>query len=107
MQNIKSDLANGLMAAENAGAFLLQQRGLVDWQTIASIKAEVDRLSGSDLNRATQLAERLADLSHLIGDRVSQAFAEASRARVLDNMGRHAEANELYETAAATLKAGG
>lgn len=107
MQNITSDLANGLMAAESAGAFLLQRPGQVDWQVIASIKTEVDRLSGCDLNRATQLADRLADLSYLIGDRVSQAFAEASSARVLDNMGRHAEANALYEKAAATLKACG
>lgn len=107
MQNVASDLANGLMAADSVDTFLLERNGGIDWQTVASIKAEVDRLSGCDLMRATRLADRLAQLSGLIGDPLSHAFAEAGRARVLDNMGRHAEANELYEKAAATLQSSG
>jgi CHAT domain-containing protein len=107
MQNVTSDLANGLMSAESADAFLRQRREGTDWQTVASIKAEVDRLSGCDLIRATKLADRLAQLSRLIGDPLSHAFAEAGRARVLDNMGQHAEANDLYERAAATMRSSG
>jgi CHAT domain-containing protein len=107
MQNVTSDLANGLMAAESADAFLQQRSGSTDWRTVASIKTEVDRLSGCDLIRATRLADRLAQLSRLLGDPLSNAFAEAGRARVLDNTGKHAEANDLYESAAAAMQSSG
>ncbi|HEU4386635.1 MAG TPA: CHAT domain-containing protein [Blastocatellia bacterium] len=107
MQNVSSDLANGLMAAESADAFFREQVGRIDWQAIASIKTEIDRLAGCDLNQATALADRLAQLTRLIGDPVSHAFAEAGRARVLDIVGRHAEANELYDRAATTMQSSG
>lgn len=107
MQDVPTDLANGLMAAESVDMFFFERRSRIDWRTVASIRTEVDRLSGCDLIRAAELADRLTRLSRLIGDPVSRAFAEASCARVFDNKGRHAEANELYERAATTLQASG
>jgi tetratricopeptide (TPR) repeat protein len=95
------------MAADSVATFLRSQNGGGGWQTVASIKAEVDRLSGCDLVRANELAERLHQLSQLLGDPLSHAFAEAGRARVLDNKGRHAEANELYERAAGAMQTAG
>lgn len=101
------DLAKVLIEAGSARAFLLEQDSGVDWRALASLKSEVDRLVGCDLNVATSLADRIGELSLLVGDSLSRAFAEASRARVLDNKGHHSEANRLYERAARSLKEAG
>lgn len=105
-RNVIGDLANRLIEAENVSAFVFDQRGL-DWRAVASLKSDVDKLAASDLKSATRLADRVGELSALIGDSLSQAFADASRARVLDNGGRHSEANTLYEKAAAVMTSAG
>lgn len=107
MQNVPGDLANTLLAAESADRFFFERVGRIDWRTVASIRTEVERLSGCDLVRAAELADRLTRLSRLIGDPLSRSFAEAGRARVFDNKGRHGEANELYERAAGALQSFG
>lgn len=104
---MSGDLANRLIEAEDVSAFIFDQRCPPDWHTVALLKSEVDRLAGCDLNSATRLADKIKELSAHIGDSLSQAFADASRARVLDNAGRHAEANTLYEKAAAAMISGG
>jgi CHAT domain-containing protein len=104
---VSGDLANRLIEAESVGAFVFDQRCPLDWHTVALLKSEVDRLAGCDLNSATRLADKIRELSVHLGDSLSQAFADASRARVLDNAGRHAEANTLYEKAAAAMIRGG
>jgi tetratricopeptide (TPR) repeat protein len=102
---VSIELANKLMGAESAEAFLRDQGVASSWETVASIKSEVDRLVGADLNAASRLAERVEQLAATLGDPVSKAFAEASRARVLHHSGRHAEATALYDSALGGMRA--
>ena len=101
---MSSELANRLMQAESIESFLRDEPQAGEWQTCAALKAEVDRLIGSDLNAATQLATRLTQLAGLSDSPASRAFAEAGRARVLHQQGRHSEANDLYESAIALMR---
>jgi len=101
---VNNDLANQLVQASSAEAFLAGQTTRPDWRTVASLKTEVDRLAWCDLNQAQRLADRALALASLIGDPVSRAFADASRARVLHGLGRHSESNGLYEKAAAAMR---
>jgi CHAT domain-containing protein len=94
------------MSAESAEAFLAELGGKIDWQTMAALKNEVDRLVGVDLHEAelfTTRAEQLAELTH---EPVSKAFAQAGRARVLYFQGRHAESNAVYDGVVSALRAG-
>jgi CHAT domain-containing protein/predicted hydrocarbon binding protein len=100
-------LANKLMMAESASAFLRKQGGKVNWQSFSALKLEVDRLAHSDLNQATRLVERIEQLAALTKDSPGDAFAQASRARVLHLMGKHDEANHLYDSAAQLMRAAG
>lgn len=99
------ELADNLMKAESADAFLRQQTLAPGWQTISALKSEVDRLIGADLNTAQVLAERTDQLAELFGDSVSRAFADAGRARVLHHLGQYAQAKDLYDSAVAALRA--
>lgn len=102
-----SSLANKLMSARSARSFLRQRGGLLGWKSLAALKSEVDRLVGRDLKMAARLASRIQQLADLLGDPVSKAFAQASRARVLHFSSRPLEARALYERAEATLGAAG
>lgn len=93
------------MSAENAEAFLRQQGGRIEWQLVADLKTEVDRLVGCDLNAAGRLVDRMERLAALVGDPVSEAFAQASRGRILGYSGHHAQANELYDDAISAMRA--
>ncbi|HSO75984.1 MAG TPA: CHAT domain-containing protein [Blastocatellia bacterium] len=93
------ELADKLINAESADAFLRQPGVVASWETVSALKAEVDRLIGSDLNVAERLSERVEQLAASLGDSTSLAFAEASRARVLHHIGRYAEADSLYQSA--------
>lgn len=73
----------------------------------AALKTEIDRLVGCDLASAGQLAARLEQLAAALGDRRAQAFADASRARVLHFSGSFADAERLYEQASQSLKSAG
>jgi CHAT domain-containing protein len=95
---MRSDLANRLINAESVETFLHETPLAAEWQTVSALKAEVDRLVGSDLNAAQRLAERIEQLAVATGDPISKAFAEASRARVLHHSGRYVEADALYES---------
>lgn len=95
-------VATKLMVADSAEAFLRSRRS-VDWQTFASLKLDVDGLVHSDLNAASRLVERIDQLADLTGDARSRAFAKAGRARWLHLLGRHGEANPLYEDAVKVL----
>jgi CHAT domain-containing protein/tetratricopeptide (TPR) repeat protein len=101
---VSSDLASQLIEASSAEAFLAGQPTKPDWRTVATLKSEVDRLAWCDLNVAGRLADRATALADLIGDSVSRAFADASRARVLHGLGRHSESNGLYEKAAKAMR---
>jgi tetratricopeptide (TPR) repeat protein len=92
------------MASETNEAFLRQQGDMVGWQTVASLKSEVDRLVACDLNSASRLAERIGVLAEHLGDSVSRAFAEAGKARVLHISGKHSAANTLYKGAAKAMQ---
>jgi tetratricopeptide (TPR) repeat protein len=70
----------------------------------AALKDDVDRLVGCDLNAAANLTGRIERLAAHVGDPPSNAFAEASRGRVLHLLGRHHEANALYNRALTTLR---
>jgi CHAT domain-containing protein len=95
---MRSELANRLINAESVETFLHETPLAAEWQTVSALKAEVDRLVGSDLNAAQRLAERIEQLAVATGDPISKAFAEASRARVLHHSGRYVEADALYES---------
>ena len=99
------ELADKLINAESAEAFLRQPGVVAGWETVSALKTEVDRLIGSDLNAAERLSERIEQVAAALGDQVSQAFAEASRARVLHHVGRYPEADALYERAIAATGA--
>ena len=96
---MSKELAVKLISAESADAFLLEPGVAAHWQTVSSLKAEVDRLIGSDLNAAERLSERIEEVALALGDATSKAFAEASRARVLHHIGRYSEADALYQSA--------
>ena len=96
-------LARKLMEAESAEVFLRSRPGL-SWRVFASLKVEVDRLVHSDLNAASHLVDRVEQLAGLSDDRVSRSFSKSCRARFLHLLGRHAEANPLYEEAVNLLR---
>ena len=105
MENVGSQLAEQLINADSAEAFLREQRTGVDWKTVSALKQEVDRLIGADLNAAKNLSDRVDQLAAAIGDPVSKGFAEASRARVLHHNGDYVEADSLYENAIRATRA--
>jgi CHAT domain-containing protein len=92
------------MDAESAEAFLRARRGGVDWRAFAALKLEIDRLVHSDLNAASLLVERVDQLAALAPDARSEAFAKSSRARLLHLLGRHGDANPLYDKAVEILR---
>jgi CHAT domain-containing protein/tetratricopeptide (TPR) repeat protein len=102
---VTSALADKLMSAENAEAFLRQEGGRIEWQQMAALKAEVDRLVGCDLNAAGRLVERMEQLAAIVDEPVSEAFAKAGRGRLLGYSGHHAQANELFDDAASAMRA--
>jgi CHAT domain-containing protein len=101
---LSKKLANQLMNAESAEAFLKQQARPIGWKRFAALKLEVDRLVHTDLNIAANLVERLEQLAQLTKDEISSAFAQASRARLLHLRGQHASAYDFYESAIKTLQ---
>ena len=101
---VSDDLGNELIEAQSARAFFVSRQASIDWRIVASLRPEADRLVGCDLNKAMRLADRASELASFIGDPLSEAFAEVIRARVLDNLGRHSESNNLYEKAASTMR---
>ncbi len=104
---VTSRLANKLIDAESAEAFLRNQGGRIGREKFGSFKSEVDRLVHGDLDRAGRLAARTGELAALLGDDLSKAYGAASNGRVLHVIGRHGEANTLYEEAARTFRAFG
>jgi CHAT domain-containing protein len=104
---VSKELADKLINAASAAAFLREQNGAAGWQTVSALKTEVDRLVGCDLTSAERLAVRLGQLAEAIGDRRARAFADASRARVLHFTGSFADAERLYEQARQSLIADG
>lgn len=92
------------MKATSAAAFLRAQRSGVNWQTFAALKSEVDRLTASDLKAAAQLSSRVDELAVLVKDPLANAFAEASRARLLHQQGNPHDANQFYESAVTALR---
>lgn len=92
------------MEAESAEAFLRARRGGVGWQAFAALKLEVDLLVHSDLNAASRLVERISQVATLTRDPLSEAFAKSSRARLLHLLGKHGDANRLYDQAVKVLR---
>jgi CHAT domain-containing protein/predicted negative regulator of RcsB-dependent stress response len=101
---VSSKPATQLMKASSAEAFFRARNGRVDHNTFAALKREVDSLANRDLNQASRLVERVEQLASLAGDALSDAFAQSSRARLLHLLGRHREASELYDVAAAAMR---
>ena len=102
---MSNELGDKLIRAKDFDTFLSEQNGYPKWRTFADLKREVDRLVGCDLNIAAHLTDHIERLAAHVGDPVSRGFAEASRARVLHSSGRHSDANSLYDSALATLRA--
>jgi CHAT domain-containing protein len=100
---VSRTLARKLMEADSAEAFLRSRPG-ISWRVFASLKVEVDRLVHSDLNAASQLVDRVEQLAGLSDDRVSKSFSKSCRARFLHLLGKHAEANPLYDQAVNVLQ---
>ena len=97
-------LAKELMEAKSAEAFLRARPTGVGWRAFRSLKLEVDRLVHIDLNIASKLVERIEQIAARSPDARCEAFARASRARLLHLRGKHSEANSLYEAAAIILR---
>src|SRR5258708_2753033 len=79
--------------------------GAGNWRVVSQLKSEVDRLVGCDLSEAARLADRLEQLAAAAGDKISTAFASASRARVFHHAGDYAKANALYASVVVDLRA--
>ncbi|MFL6213590.1 MAG: CHAT domain-containing protein [Blastocatellia bacterium] len=101
---MSKELADQLINAASADAFFRTQAATPTWETVALLKAEVDRLIGADLKIAERLTGRIEQLAALTGDPRSRAFADASRARVLQHAGRYQEADLLYKSAIDTTR---
>jgi len=71
---MSGNLRAGLAEARSVREFFLKHRAQIDWRTIASFKSDIDRLVCCDLKRAGALAGRIAQLSALVGDPLSEAF---------------------------------
>ena len=97
-------LAKKLMEAKSADAFLSNRARGLNWRAFASLKLEVDRLVHIDLKKAERLVVRIERVAALTSDPRSEAFAQASRARLLHLRGKHNDANSLYDTAAKVLR---
>jgi CHAT domain-containing protein len=92
------------MQSRSVEAFLRRRRGRrLRWQSVASMKVESDRLAHTDLKDASRLVDRVEALAALIGDPRIDAFAQASRARLLHIEGKHGDANRLYQLAVTAL----
>lgn len=96
---MSKELGQELMTAESADVFLRDSGVAPGWEIVSTLKTEVDRLIGSDLNLAARLSERVEQVAAILGDGISKGFAEASRARVLHHVGRYDEADSLYQSA--------
>jgi CHAT domain-containing protein len=99
---VTTELADKLIRAESVEKFLgdAERAG---WEMVSSLKSEMDRIVGRDLNLAGVLADRVERVAEALGDSLSLAFASAARARVLHHTGRHLEADRLYQGAIDTL----
>jgi tetratricopeptide (TPR) repeat protein len=102
---VSSELSDRLLQATNLDEFLSEQGDQPRGEILSALKSEVDRLVGCDIKAADHLAIGIEELAKHLGDPVSTAFAEASRARILHLSGRYAEANALYENAVTILRA--
>jgi CHAT domain-containing protein len=89
-------LANKLIHAESAQAFLRRYGRGVNRETFATLKQQVDEIGYADIDLASRLAERIEQLARLSKDKEASAFALASRARVLHLRGQHKKANNFY-----------
>jgi len=96
---VSKELGQELIAAESADVFLRHTDIAPSWEIVSTLKTEVDRLIGSDLNLAARLSERVEQVAAVLGDGTSKGFAQASRARVLHHVGRYDEADSLYKSA--------
>jgi tetratricopeptide (TPR) repeat protein len=75
-----------------------------DPRLLPALKGEIDRLIHADLTKASRVADAAAWAADRLGDTVSRAFADATRARLLHARSRYREAEPLYADAADTLK---
>lgn len=101
---MSSKLATNLMKASSAEDYFRARGRSVNWRTFATLKQEVDHLVNSDLNAASPLVERIEELASITGDSLCEAFAKSSRARLLHLLGKHREANNLYDQAARVMQ---
>jgi CHAT domain-containing protein/tetratricopeptide (TPR) repeat protein len=97
-------LAINLMKASSAEAYFRARGRSVNWHTFATLKQEVDHLVNRDLNAASRLVERIEELASLTGESLCEAFAKSSRARLLHLLGKHREANNLYDQASRVMQ---
>ena len=96
---VSRELADKLLNADGPGAFLRELGAAAKWETVSALKAEVDRLIGSDLTAAERLSDLIEQVATALGDPTSRPFADAGRARVLHHLGRYDEADGLYQSA--------
>jgi tetratricopeptide (TPR) repeat protein len=96
---VTGEIVEKLIKADSVVTFLSDAGVPPSWETVASLKAEVDRLIGADLKMAQRLSGRVDELASAFGDATSRAFADASRARVCHHQGQYAEADALYQSA--------
>jgi CHAT domain-containing protein len=104
---LSANLTTKLMSAVSAEEFLRDYGESLDWRSLAELKSSVDYLVGADLREATRLVERIETLAPLLGDGASMGYAQASRARIMFTLGRHSEANTLYENGIDLIRAAG
>ncbi|MEW6125981.1 MAG: CHAT domain-containing protein [Acidobacteriota bacterium] len=96
---MSKSLANRLIEAESAQVFLRELGRRADAQLFAALKNQADQLAYSDIALAKRLVEKIAQLAKLIKEPLAQAYADASRARLLHLLGQHKNASKFYQSA--------
>lgn len=101
------DLVAIIGDAPDVRALLDRSQPPVTIELLPNLKSEIDRLVYADRPAASRLVDAAAWAADRLGDDASQAFASASRARLLYAEARYAEAATLFETSTVALRVAG
>lgn len=97
-------LVREILSAADMRQFVIDRAGLLDTGVAARMKSMVDHLVTVDFNLASRLAEAVWELGRLLGDDLSQAYAEAALGRVEYCHGHYSQALVHYQHALALME---
>ncbi|MCS6805539.1 MAG: CHAT domain-containing protein [Acidobacteriota bacterium] len=95
------EMVESLAGSDQLDYFLRSHQERINRDTIKLLKDRVNYLVQADLGQAMRLAEAMCNAAVLSGDPVCEAIAQHAWGQALYFSGRHSEALEAYERAAA------